>query len=103
MYTEQTIKCADCSADFPFTASEQEFYAERGFSAPRRCKNCRAAAKAARGTSGGAGGFGGARPSGPRPERQLHDAQCAACGVTTQVPFKPTGDRPVYCRDCFRK
>ncbi len=21
----------------------------------------------------------------------------------TQVPFKPTEDRPVYCRDCYQK
>ncbi|NLC33217.1 MAG: zinc-binding protein, partial [Clostridiales bacterium] len=22
---------------------------------------------------------------------------------TTQVPFQPRGDRPVYCRDCFSR
>ncbi|MDR0468575.1 MAG: zinc-binding protein, partial [Peptococcaceae bacterium] len=27
----------------------------------------------------------------------------SACGVETQVPFKPTGVRPVYCRDCYQK
>jgi CxxC-x17-CxxC domain-containing protein len=30
-------------------------------------------------------------------------ATCAACGKQTDLPFKPRGDRPVYCRDCFRK
>jgi len=33
--------------------------------------------------------------------RQLYNVKCAACGKDTQVPFKPSGDRPVYCRDCY--
>ncbi|MDP3997847.1 MAG: hypothetical protein Q8P73_05105 [bacterium] len=33
----------------------------------------------------------------------MFDAVCADCGQTTQVPFQPSGDRPVYCRDCFQK
>lgn len=33
--------------------------------------------------------------------RQLHNITCAACGKQAQVPFKPSGDRPVYCRDCY--
>ncbi|MEO7295886.1 MAG: CxxC-x17-CxxC domain-containing protein [Candidatus Limnocylindria bacterium] len=32
----------------------------------------------------------------------MHDATCARCGNETQVPFRPTGARPVYCSDCFR-
>jgi CxxC-x17-CxxC domain-containing protein len=33
---------------------------------------------------------------------ELHDAICAKCKKATQVPFKPTGDKPVKCRDCFQ-
>lgn len=33
--------------------------------------------------------------------RQLYTVKCAACGKDTQVPFKPAGNRPVYCRDCY--
>jgi len=33
--------------------------------------------------------------------RQLYDVKCSKCGKQTQVPFKPSGDRPVYCRDCY--
>lgn len=96
MFTEQILTCADCGTQFPFTASEQQFYAEKGFtSAPRRCKPCRAAAKAARGEAPARTGSLGAR--------ELHQVVCSACGVTTQVPFKPSGSKPVYCRDCFRK
>lgn len=38
-----------------------------------------------------------------RPPREMHDVTCAECGIETQVPFKPDGSRPVYCRDCFQK
>ncbi len=57
MYSDKVLTCADCSQDFVFTASEQEFYATRGFTDPRRCAACRASRKAARGDSGG-GGYG---------------------------------------------
>jgi CxxC-x17-CxxC domain-containing protein len=32
----------------------------------------------------------------------MHDVICANCGKPTQVPFLPTGSRPVYCQDCFQ-
>ncbi len=92
MYQDKTLTCRDCGNEFIFSASEQEFFAEKGFSnEPGRCPQCRAARKQNR------GGFG--RMS--RPPREMHDAVCAACGAETQVPFRPSGDRPVYCRDCF--
>jgi CxxC-x17-CxxC domain-containing protein len=31
----------------------------------------------------------------------MFDATCASCGQQTTVPFKPRGDRPVYCRACY--
>ncbi len=62
MNSDRTITCADCGQEFVFSASEQQFYADRGFSEPRRCPSCRQARKAARGTGGGdyanAGGGG---------------------------------------------
>ena len=94
--TDQTITCADCGTTFPFSASEQAFYAERGFSPPKRCKACRAASKERQG-----GGSGGAAAGG-RSERTMFATTCAQCGQPTEVPFKPTGTRPVLCRDCFR-
>jgi CxxC-x17-CxxC domain-containing protein len=38
-----------------------------------------------------------------RPPREMYDATCSDCGQVTQVPFKPDPDRPVFCRDCYRK
>ncbi len=44
---------------------------------------------------------GGAKPQGQRRERQMHQATCADCKKACEVPFKPAGDRPVYCKECF--
>lgn len=38
-----------------------------------------------------------------RTPREMHKVTCADCGTETEVPFKPDGTRPVYCRDCYRK
>ena len=41
-YQDKTIKCVDCGKEFVFTAREQEFYHEKGFTnEPKRCKDCR--------------------------------------------------------------
>jgi len=62
LYSDKNLTCADCGNEFVFTASEQDFYAQRGFTEPRRCPSCRASRKAAR-NSGGAG-YGGSSYSG---------------------------------------
>ena len=33
MYQDETLTCRDCGKEFVFTASEQAFYAEKGFQA----------------------------------------------------------------------
>ena len=44
---DKTLNCRDCSSTFTFTAGEQEFYAEKGFTnEPTRCPDCRKAKKA---------------------------------------------------------
>lgn len=98
MAQDKNLSCRDCGAEFVFTASEQDFFAEKGFTnEPGRCPECRAARKA---QNNNRGGFGGGRSNNFQ-QREMHDATCAACGVQTQVPFRPSNDRPVYCRDCF--
>ncbi len=106
---DKTITCSDCGQEFTFTASEQEFFAQKGFSTPARCPSCRAARKAARegGSSsrnsyGGGSSYGSGGSSYGAP-RQMYPAVCAQCGKETEVPFKPSGDRPVYCSDCYRQ
>ncbi len=39
----------------------------------------------------------------PRPERKMYKAICSECKKECEVPFKPNGSKPVFCRDCFRK
>ncbi len=95
MYTDKILVCADCSQQFVFTANEQDFYAQRGFSEPKRCGPCRAARKASRPE----GGHGGGYDRGPR---QMFPATCSRCGNETEVPFEPTNGKPVYCSDCFK-
>jgi len=104
--TDQEIVCVDCSNPFVFTAAEQEFFAEKQFSAPKRCRPCRQAKKDKQGQGGGGGGRpqrqgGGDR--GGRAPREMFDVVCSSCGTQTQVPFKPNSDRPVYRRDCFKQ
>ena len=114
MYTDKTLACSDCGQQFEFTASEQQFYADRGFTEPRRCASCRQARKASRGDSGGGGyssggyssggyggGGGGGYSSAPRGPREMFTATCSDCGREAQVPFRPNGMKPVYCSDCF--
>ena len=36
-----------------------------------------------------------------RSDRPMYKAVCASCGQDCDVPFRPTGDRPVYCSRCF--
>jgi CxxC-x17-CxxC domain-containing protein len=38
-----------------------------------------------------------------RREKTLHKAICADCHKDCEIPFKPTGERPVYCKECFSK
>lgn len=100
-YEDKTLTCRDCGVEFIFSASEQEFFAQRGFTnQPGRCQSCRAASKARRSENGGySGGYGDGGGYGQR--REMFSAVCAQCGKEALVPFQPRNDRPVYCSDCF--
>ena len=116
-YSDKILSCVDCSQEFVFSATDQQFYAEKEFSEPRRCASCRAARKAARGESGGysagssySGGssYGSASGSGYGSgssygggQREMFTATCDSCGGEARVPFRPTGSKPVYCSSCF--
>lgn len=53
MYQDKTLTCRDCGAEFVFSASEQEFFAEKGFqNEPSRCPACRSARRNAQGGNG---------------------------------------------------
>jgi CxxC-x17-CxxC domain-containing protein len=119
-FADKPLKCKDCNEDFIFTAKQQEHHAKLGlYNEPKRCMICRQVARMRnddrrggprpprRFGPPGAPGDGPPRPGGPGGfrdgPREVFIATCAACGKQTDLPFKPRGDRPVYCRDCFRK
>ena len=92
MFQDKTLVCKDCGQSFTFTANEQEFFAEKGFTnEPQRCPDCRRARK--QNSRGG---------SSSNSDRQMFDAVCSECGRPCKVPFQPRDDRPIYCSDCFR-
>src|SRR3989338_10107418 len=39
----------------------------------------------------------------PHRDRVLYEAICADCHKVCEVPFKPSEDRAVYCKECFAK
>jgi len=85
-FSDQTLKCKDCGADFVWTEGEQEFYAQKGFAnAPTRCPTCRQS-----------------RREQNMSQRQPHKITCAKCGKEDEVPFKPTEGREVLCSACFQ-
>lgn len=89
--------CGECgdSCEVPFRPNGKK---------PVLCRDCFSA------SGGDAGGsrfaprpsqgrsFGGGRDEG-RP--QMFKATCDECGESCEVPFRPSGDKPVYCRECF--
>ena len=86
-----SIKCVECEELFSFPVREQEFYKQKGFQWPRRCKKCREARK---------------NRSGRNDQESVqtrHECVCEKCGEKTTVPFVPDGRKPVYCRDCYRE
>jgi CxxC-x17-CxxC domain-containing protein len=42
------------------------------------------------------------RTAGKIAGRQLHEATCDTCGEKIQIPFKPDGTRPTFCKECFK-
>jgi CxxC-x17-CxxC domain-containing protein len=131
--TDKTLTCRDCGMDFVFTAGEQGFYAQKGFTnEPTRCPSCRQARKANGGgrssgygsrdsySSGGYGrdsyddresygssygrdSYSNRGGSYNSSPREMHSATCASCGREAKVPFVPRGDKPVYCSECFQQ
>ena len=111
-FADKPLMCRECSREFTFTAGEQEFFAQKGFTnEPGRCPECRSARKARMGSSGGGmaydsdrgyGGdsYGGGYARGPR---EMFSTICSECGQTAQVPFQPRTDKPVYCSNCFEQ
>ena len=92
-FQDKTIECSDCGNAFTFSTEDQEFFQSKGYTnEPKRCPECRRARKSERNDNNSYGS-----------PRQMFPTTCAECGKSTEVPFQPRGDKPVYCSDCYRK
>ena len=99
-YEDKTLSCVGCGQSFVFSADDQSYHAEKGYTnEPKRCPTCRQARRSESSYGGGGGGYG----SYDRGPREMHSVVCAECGKDATVPFKPRGDRPVYCSDCYSR
>ncbi|MEK7623289.1 MAG: CxxC-x17-CxxC domain-containing protein [Patescibacteria group bacterium] len=82
------LQCAECGkaiTELPFEPSGDR---------PVYCSDCLRARRASRPSNGGG------MSRGPR-QMFAVDVACAQCGTRiTQLPFQPSGDRPIYCFDC---
>ncbi len=95
-YEDRSLTCVDCGQSFIFSADDQAYHAEKGYTnEPKRCASCRQGRRDSRPNDG----FDGYN----RGPREMHSVVCAECGKDATVPFKPRGDRPVYCSDCYSR
>lgn len=110
-FVDKTLTCVQCGSTFVFTAGEQEFYQEKGYTnEPKRCKPCRDEAKraksagsaAATGAAAAGSGLQGNAGAPARSGRQMFDIVCDECHQPSQVPFQPTPGRKILCRSCFQ-
>ena len=68
---DQTLTCNDCGSSFVFSESEQQFFADKGYTnAPGRCPDCRRERRE--------GGGGGSSSRGR--DRVMTDITCSTCG-----------------------
>ncbi len=88
-FEDRTLLCRDCGKQFTWKASDQDFFAQKGYSAPGRCKDCRYKRKAQ------AEGFQGAS------HRREYDITCSKCKNTGKVPFEPSTKQSLLCTGCF--
>lgn len=84
-FADRDVLCVGCGVMFVFSAGEQEFFHEKGFTnEPKHCKQCKA------------------EREGNKGQRRIEThVICSGCGSNTTVPFKPTQGKPVLCRTCF--
>ena len=83
-FQDSQLTCQDCGREFTWTAGEQEFYQQKGFSAPLRCPECRAKRKEEK-----------------RSNRTMTKIVCSKCGKEDEVPFVPKKGTGVLCKACF--
>lgn len=102
-YQDKTIACKDCGTEFIWSAKDQAFYADRGYSAPLYCKECREKRKQMRQTGQfGSGQHGSSRFDSTKPAGgQRYEITCSKCGKQDTVSFPVRDPSTILCTDCF--
>lgn len=86
VYEDRQLICKDCTKPFVWSAGEQKFFHDKGFTnEPVRCVDCRKKAKKKR--------------EGPT----LYPVRCRICGETAMVPAEPVDPNDVLCENCLVK
>lgn len=92
------LTCATCGVainELPFQPSSDR---------PVYCRDCRKQSRGSMGGNGGGNFGGGARTPRPMNDVSHLGLKCASCGTgISELPFMPSTDRPVYCRDCNKQ
>lgn len=86
MFEDKTLNCKECSAEFTWTAGEQEFFNQKGFkNKPTRCKECR-------------------KVNRQKVETEYFKVTCSSCSQIGEAMFKPSDpEAKIFCKDCFEK
>ncbi len=86
-YEDKTIICRDCNQSFVFSARDQEFFAQKGFTnTPTRCKDCRNKRK---------------KKEVEATNRPLFKISCKNCGKEGEMATEPRKPDDVMCSQCF--
>lgn len=95
MFQDKTLACKDCGKNFTWTAGEQDFFAQKGFSKPPiRCADCRKKKKQQ---------LQGNSPEKATSSDEMFEIACSKCGKKTEVNFRPRGDSEILCSSCFEE
>jgi hypothetical protein len=96
---DTSLTCSACAGSFLFAASEQAYYAERGFQFPKRCRGCRQARRRGRRRSAQSSISGSLPAIKPLAPRETFPASCVDCGDDMRLPFRLQS--PPRCPSCF--
>ena len=88
-----------------FRRETRERFGARSSSRPRRSERGFGSRDSGSRERFGGPSFNRSGRDSPRRESSLemHSAICAKCGKECEVPFRPSGSKPVYCSNCFKK
>lgn len=87
---DKLLRCHKCQESFVFSVAEQNYFASKGLrNDPKRCANCRILRRL--------------ESDGKDVAEYSNVVNCQECNALTVVPFRPRGNKPVYCAPCMHR